>query len=129
MNIFIVLNFFLFSILSFGQVMLLAGFHGSSADKESSCNVGDPSSISTLGKYPREWIGYSLQYSCFPGGSDGKEFVFNAGILGLILWLGESPGRGYGNTLQYSCLENSTDRGSWRVIVHGVSNSWTGLSD
>ena len=109
--------------------MLLAGFPGSSADKESVCNAGDPNSISALGKYPREWIGYPLQYSYFPGGSDGEEFVCNAGILGLILWLRESPGRGYGNTLQYSCLENSMDRGSWRVIVHRVKKSWTGLSD
>ena len=23
--------------------------------------------------------------------------------------------------LQYSCLENSTDRGAWRAIVHGVA--------
>jgi len=26
----------------------------------------------------------------------------------------------YCNPLQYSCLENPTDRGAWRVIVHGV---------
>ena len=25
----------------------------------------------------------------------------------------------------YSCLENSTDRGVWQAIVHGVSKSWT----
>ena len=27
--------------------------------------------------------------------------------------------------LQYSCLENSMDRGSWWVIVHGVTKSQT----
>ena len=32
-----------------------------------------------------------------------------------------SPGEGNGNPLQYSCLENSTDRGTWRAIVHGVT--------
>ena len=32
---------------------------------------------------------------------------------------------GNGNPLQYSCLENSMDRGSWQVIVHGVAESDT----
>ena len=43
--------------------MLLAGFPGSSADKESTCNAGNPSLIPGLGKHPREWIGYPLLYS------------------------------------------------------------------
>ena len=30
--------------------------------------------------------------------------------------------------LQYSCLGNCIDRGVWRAIVHGVTNSWTQLS-
>ena len=33
------------------------------------------------------------------------------------------------NRLQYSWLENSTDRGAWRAIVHGVAKSRTRLSD
>ena len=37
-----------------------------------------------------------------------------------FLGSGRSPGEGNGNPLQYSCLENSTDRGAWRVTVHGV---------
>ena len=32
------------------------------------------------------------------------------------------------NPLQHSCLENSVDRGSWPVTVHGVSKSQTRLS-
>ena len=40
--------------------------------------------------------------------------------VGLILGLGRSPGVGNGSPLQYSCLENSTDRGAWRAVVHGV---------
>ena len=36
---------------------------------------------------------------------------------------------GNGNPLQYSCLETPMDRGAWRAIVHGVSKSWTQLSD
>ena len=34
-----------------------------------------------------------------------------------------------GNPLQYSCLENPMDRGPWLAVVHGVTNSWTRLSD
>ena len=40
----------------------------------------------------------------------------------------DPPGEGNGNPLQYSCLENPTDRGAWWATVHGVANSWTGLS-
>ena len=29
----------------------------------------------------------------------------------------------------YSCLENSMGRGSWWAMVHGVTKSWTRLSD
>ena len=39
------------------------GFPGSSADKESACNAGDPGSIPGLGNSPGEGIGYSFQYS------------------------------------------------------------------
>ena len=39
------------------------GFPGSSAGKESACNVGDPSSIPGSGKSPGEGIGYPLLYS------------------------------------------------------------------
>ena len=30
---------------------------------------------------------------------------------------------------QYSCLENPTDRGAWWATVHGVTKSWTRLSN
>ena len=43
--------------------------------------------------------------------------------VGLILGLGKFPGGGNGNPLQYSCMGNSTDRGDWRAIVHGVAES------
>ena len=38
------------------------GFPGSSAGKESACNVGDPGSIPGLGRSPGEGEGYPLQY-------------------------------------------------------------------
>ena len=49
--------------------------------------------------------------------------------LGLIPGSGRSPGGGNGNPLQYSCLENSMDRKAWWATVHGVTKSWTQLSD
>ena len=39
------------------------GFPGSSADKESTCNAGDPSLIPELGRSPGEGIGYPFQFS------------------------------------------------------------------
>ena len=41
----------------------------------------------------------------------------------------ELSGEGNGNPLQYSCLENPMDRGACKAAVHGVTKSWTGLSD
>ena len=40
-----------------------------------------------------------------------------------------SPGERNGNPLQYSCLGNLMDRGAWLAIVHGVTKSWTRLSN
>ena len=63
----------------------------------------------------------------FPGGSDGKESACNAGDPGSIPGSGRSPGDGY--PLQYSCLENPMDRRAWQATVHGVTKSWTWLSN
>ena len=65
----------------------------------------------------------------FPDGSDGKESPCSAGDPGLLPGSGRFPGEGNGNPLQYSCLENSMDRGAWWATVHGVTKSWTQLSD
>ena len=53
----------------------------------------------------------------------------NAGDVGSIPGSGRSPGEGRGNPLQDSCLGNPMDRGAWRATVHGVTQSWTRLSD
>ena len=50
--------------------------------------------------------------------------ILYAGDLALIPGVGRSPGEGKGYLLQYSGLENSMN-----YIVHGVTKSWTGLSD
>ena len=66
----------------------------------------------------------------FPGGSDGKESACNVGDLGLIPGLGRTPGGRHGNSLQYSCLENPHGQRSLvGYIVHGVTKSWTWLSN
>ena len=65
----------------------------------------------------------------FPSGSDGKEFACNAGELSSIPGSGVSPGEGNGNPLQYFCLGNPIDRGAWWTLVHGVTKSWTQLSN
>ena len=36
---------------------------------------------------------------------------------------------GSGIPLQHSCLENPMDGGAWGAAVHGVTKSWTRLSD
>ena len=41
----------------------------------------------------------------------------------------DSLGGGNGNPLQHFCLGNSMGRGAWRATVHGVTESWTQLSD
>ena len=47
----------------------------------------------------------------------------------IYLYLGPTPGEGNGTPLQYSCLENPMDGGAWWASVHGVTKSWTRLSD
>ena len=56
----------------------------------------------------------------FPCGSAGEESACNVGDLGLIPGLGRSPGERKGDPLQYPGLD---------YTVHGVTKSWTWLSD
>ena len=64
------------------------GFPGSSAGKESTCNVGDPGLIPGSGSSPREGIGYPVQYSWASWVAQKiKLSVCNAGDLGSILGL------------------------------------------
>ena len=65
----------------------------------------------------------------FPGGSDCKASTYSAGDPGSIPRLRRSPGEGNGNPFQYSCLETPMDGGAWWATVHGVTKSWTQMSD
>ena len=102
------------------------GFSHSSVGKESTCNAGDPGSIPGSGRSTGEGIGYPLPYSWV---SLVTQMVKNAGDLGLIPGLGRPLGKGNGNPFQFSGLENSMDRGARQTLVHGVTKSWTRLTD
>ena len=89
-------------------------------------NFHSQSVKSTLAKPldPEGWLYYIIlvrDFSImgFPWGS-----TCNAEDLGSIPGLWRSPGEGKGYPLQYSGLENSVD-----YIVHGVTESWTWLSN
>ena len=64
----------------------------------------------------------------FPGGS-AKESACSVGDLDLIPVLERSPGEWNDNLLQYSSLRNHMDRGAWQATVHGITKSWTQLSN
>ena len=70
--------------------------------------------------------------SAFPGGAMVKNLTAHAGdsekVSSIPGW-GKSPGEGHGNALQHSCLGSPMDREAWRAAVHGVTKSWTRLSD
>ena len=90
-----------------GIFMVVKGFPGSSACKESACNAGDPSSIPGLGRSPREGLGYPLQDSW---ASLVAQMVKNPpSMRETWVWsLGwKDPLEDRGNPLQYSCLNNS----------------------
>ena len=65
-----------------------------------------------------------LTYQGFPDSSAGKESICNAGDLSSIPELGRYPGEIKGDPLQYSGLENPMN-----CIVHGITKSWTQLSN
>ena len=64
-----------------------------------------------------------------PYSSDARESSCSAGDQGSIPELGRSPAEENGSPLQCSCLVNPMDRGIWGATVHGVTRSWTRLSD
>ena len=49
--------------------------------------------------------------------------------MGNYTTVSKCLGERNGNPLQYSCLENPMDGGAWWAAVHGITRSWTRLSD
>ena len=106
---------------------------GSSADKESACNAGDPGLIPGSGGSAGEGIGYPLQYSWaslvaqtvnnWPKKKKNWPAMRETWVQSLG-W--EEPpeeamathGEGNGNPQQSSCLENS-----WQATVPGITES------
>ena len=82
--------------------------------------MSNGTNITNLGTY---WTLFKKKLD-FPCGSADKESTCNARELGLIPGLERSPGEGKGSPLQYSGLENPMD-----CILHGVTKSWTQLSN
>ena len=101
-------------------LVLVAGFPDISVGKESACNVGDPSSISWLGRSAGKGIGYPLQYFW---ASLVAQLVKNLPAI-RDTWVGKIPWRREQLPTPYSDLENSM-----HCIVHGVTKSRTQLSD
>ena len=92
-----------------------------------------------------------LVFLGFPCGSAGKESAHNEGDLGSIPGLGRCPGEGnrlptplcwprefyelcslwgwHGNHSSVLAWRIPMDIGAWRATVHGITNTWTRLSD
>ena len=81
---------------------------------------------------------------CYPLGltglisllSKGLSRVFSSTTIWKHQFFGAQPSFGVGNgnnsilnKIQYSCLENPMERGAWWATAHGVTKSWTQLSD
>ena len=68
----------------------------------------------------------------FCGDTVVKNLPANAGDTGntgSIPGWRRSPGGGNSNTLPYSCLDSPMDGRTWWAVVHGVTKSWTRLSN
>ena len=65
----------------------------------------------------------------FSDGSDIKESACNAGEPGLFPGLGKSSGEGNGYPFQYSRQKSLATVWLQLATVHGVTKSWTWLSD
>ena len=101
-------------------------FPGSSAGKESACNVGDSSLIPGSESYPGERIGYPLQYSwTFLAAQTVKNppAVWETWVQSL----GQEDPLEKGMATHSSILawRIPVDRRIWRATVHGVAKNRT----
>ena len=110
-------------------IHIVKGFPGSSAGKESACNVGNPSSIPGSGRSPGEGIAYPLQYSW---ASLMAQTIKNPPAMQetWVLSLGwEDPlEEGIATHTNILAWRIPVDRGTWWAEVHGVIKSQTQLS-
>ena len=74
------------------------------------------------------WVPCDLDSTTtIPRGSVGT--ACDAAHVGSTPGSGRFPGGGNDSPLQYSCLDNSMGRGAWWATVHGVTESWTPISN
>ena len=59
----------------------------------------------------------------------GQRWLFDNQTYNMMFIEMPLAREGNGTPLQYSCLENPMDGGAWWAAVHGVTKSWTRLSD
>ena len=121
-------------------IRALLGFPGGSADKEPACQCRRYKRCRfspPVGKIPwrrkrqptpvffhGEFHGQRILASYSPWGCKESDMTEHA----LTHTHTRALGEGKGNPLQYSFMENSMDRRSWQVTVHGVAKSRTWLS-
>ena len=65
----------------------------------------------------------------FPGGSDSKESACNSVDLSLIPGLEDPLEEGMATHSNILDWRIPMDRGAWQAAVHGVTKSWTQMSD
>ena len=102
------------------------GFPGSSAGEESAGNTGGCSLIPGSGRYPRERIGYPLQYSW-------ASLVVHLVKNPPAMWETWVQSLGWEDRLEKGMATHSRilawrvpmDRGAWRATVPGVTQSQT----
>ena len=116
--------------LELNIVQLIMGFTGSSACKEFACNAGDPSSIPGLGSSPGEEMGYPLQCSwTFLVAQTVKNLPAMQGTWVQSLGWKDPLEEGMATHSSVLAWKTPMDTGAWQATVHGVTNSWTQLSD
>ena len=105
------------------------GFPGSSAGKESACNVG-PWFDSCVGKISwRRAMLPTAVFMGFPCASDSEESVWNVEDLCSIPGWGDPLEEGMAIYSSIVAWRIPMDRGAWCATVHGVTKSWTQLSN
>ena len=57
------------------------------------------------------------------------ESACDEGDRSSIPGLGRSLEKEMATQSSYSCLENPRDGGAWQATIHGVTKSWTRMSD
>ena len=101
-------------IYIYTYIWCFPGFPGGSDGKASACNVGDPGSISGLGRSPREGNGNPLQYSCLENSMDGGTWKATVHRV-TESWIQLSD--------FILTMVLSMDRGAWRATVHRIAQS------